>query len=149
MKLAFFGPSREEIDGIARDLIVRYRLGAHDEAIRLSEVARLLPHGLKRSRLYRQVAEHIEASFAIARERLHEKVSAGPHVLELVARLNSQELAPQPTASSVRNSSWREASALSNETLSDATSLAFRRSLHDQARSLEILHEALRDNTLI
>jgi hypothetical protein len=147
MKLALFGPSREEIDRIARDLIVRYGLGAHDEAIRLSEVARLLPHGLKRSKLYRQAADHIQASFEIARERLHQKIAARPHILELVARLNSQELARQSTASSVRNSSRRDASALSKEDSSLASSLP--RLLHDQARSLQILQEALRDDSLI
>jgi len=154
MKLGLFGPSREEIDRTARDLIVRYGLGAHGEAIRLSEVARLLPHGLKQSKLYRQSADHIEASFAIAREKLQQKITAGPHVLELVGRLNSQELSPQSTASFARNSSQREAGPLSNEYPSDAGSLTFlerapsdRRLFHDdQARALQTLEEALRNN---
>jgi hypothetical protein len=151
MRLGLFGPSCEEV---ARDLIVRYGLGAYDEAIRLSEVARLLPHSLKRSKLYRQAADHIEASFAIARERLHQKITAGPHMLELVARLNSQELARQSTASFARNSTQHETGALSNEYPSDTDSLAFlerapsdRRLLHDdQARALQMLEKALRDD---
>ena len=51
VKLNLFGPSRDEIDQIAHDLIVVHRLGAYDEAVRLSEVVRVLPNGLRRSRL--------------------------------------------------------------------------------------------------
>jgi hypothetical protein len=109
---------------------------------------------LKQSKLYQQAADHIEVSFAIAREKLQHKITAGPHVLELVARLNSQEPSRQSTASFPRNSSQREAGALSNEYPSDAGGLAFlgrapsdRRLLHDdQARALQMLEQALRDD---
>jgi hypothetical protein len=44
MKLQIFGPSREDIDQLAYELIVLHGLDAFDEAVRLSEVARLLPN---------------------------------------------------------------------------------------------------------
>ena len=43
MRLGLFGPSQEEIDEVARDLIHRHGLNAYDEAVRLSEVARNPP----------------------------------------------------------------------------------------------------------
>jgi hypothetical protein len=98
MKHALFGPSPEEIDRMACDLIVRHGLDAYDEAVRLSEVTHLLPHTLMRSNLYRQVADQIELSFTIAREKLRAKMTVDAHVLDLVARLNAQEQSREATA---------------------------------------------------
>jgi hypothetical protein len=68
MRLGLFGPSRQEVDALAHDLIVRHGLDAHDEAIRLSEVVQLLPRAIRQRRLYEQAAARIEQSFEIARE---------------------------------------------------------------------------------
>jgi hypothetical protein len=73
MESAFFGPFPDEIESIACGLIRRYGLGAYDEAIRLSEGNNRLPHTLNRPRLYRQVADRIEQSFAVARQKLRER----------------------------------------------------------------------------
>jgi hypothetical protein len=106
MKLALFGSSHEEIEEIACDLIVRHGLYAYDEAIRLSEIAHL-PHTMNRSNLYRQVANKIEISFEIAndlmREKLRQRMTAGPHLPDLVTRLNSQHLPRELRRASPRN----------------------------------------------
>jgi hypothetical protein len=97
MESAFIEPSIEEIESIACGLIRRHGLGAYDEAIRISEVYSRIPHTLNWT-IYRQVADHIEQSFAVARQKLREKKSAGQKVLELVARLNSQDTARERAA---------------------------------------------------
>ena len=96
MKLDLFGPSREEVDQIAHDLIVVHGLAAHDEAVRLAEVAHLLPHGLRQSKLYRLAAAEIERSFAIARETVLQRRTGDSGVLALVARLNAQGFMRKP-----------------------------------------------------
>ena len=68
MRLGLFGPSRQEVDALAHDLIVRHGLDAYDEAIRLSEIVQLLPHSIRQRRLYELAAARIEQSFEIARE---------------------------------------------------------------------------------
>jgi hypothetical protein len=68
MRLGLFGPSRQEVDALAHDLIVRHGLEAYEEAIRLSEVVQLLPRAIRQRRLYELAAARIEQSFEIARE---------------------------------------------------------------------------------
>jgi hypothetical protein len=71
-----FGPSQEEIDEVARDLILRHGLDAYDEAVHLSEVVRLLPRSLRQRKMYELAAVRIERSFGMAQKRLGER-SAG------------------------------------------------------------------------
>jgi hypothetical protein len=73
MRFRLFGPSRQEVDALARDLIVRHGLGAYDEAIRLSEVVQLLPRSLRQRKLYELAAARIEQSFEIARRGSKER----------------------------------------------------------------------------
>jgi hypothetical protein len=73
-----FGPSQEEIDEIAHDLIVRHGLNAYDEAVHLSEVVRLLPRSLRQRKMYELAAVQIERSFETARTRLREKSGSKP-----------------------------------------------------------------------
>ncbi len=56
------GPSHEEIEAVAHDMIARHGLEAYEEAIRLSEVARFLGSS-KNNKLYRLAAHHIKLSF--------------------------------------------------------------------------------------
>ena len=95
MGFALFGPSEAEVDQVAHDLIVAHGLGAYAEAIRLSEIVSLLPHSARQSKLYRLAGSRIELSFATAREKLREKQLADPRVLNLVGRLNAQDLESQ------------------------------------------------------
>jgi hypothetical protein len=67
-KLPSFGPSREEIENIARDLIIRHGADAYDEAVHLSKIARFLLGSSSRSQLYRAAAIRIEVLLADARE---------------------------------------------------------------------------------
>jgi hypothetical protein len=46
MTFEWIWPQREEVEGVALDLIARHGLAAHDEAIHLSEVARGATHPL-------------------------------------------------------------------------------------------------------
>ena len=78
MRLGLFGPSRQEVDALAHDLIVRHGLAAHDEAIRLSEVVQLLPRSVRQRRLYEQAAVRIEQSFEIAREAARNRLEDHP-----------------------------------------------------------------------
>jgi hypothetical protein len=73
MRFRLFGPSRQEVDALARDLIVRHGLGAYDEAIRLSEVVQILPRPLRQRKLYELAAARIEQSFEIARRGSKER----------------------------------------------------------------------------
>jgi len=82
MRLGLFSPSREEVDALARDLIVRHGLDAYDEAIRLSEVVQLLPHSIRQQRLYQRAAARIEESFKIARQAARNRVESDPTELD-------------------------------------------------------------------
>jgi len=95
VSFALFGPSQAEVDRVAHDLIVAHGLGAYEEAIRLSEVVSLLPHSARQSKLYKLASSRIELSFATAREKLREKHLPDPRVLNLIGRLNAQELENQ------------------------------------------------------
>jgi hypothetical protein len=79
MRFRLFGPSRQEVDALARDLIVRHGLGAYDEAIRLSEVVQLLPRSLRQRKLYELAAARIEQSFEIARRGAKERSERPPN----------------------------------------------------------------------
>jgi hypothetical protein len=94
---ALFGPTQDEVDQVAHDLIVAHGLGAYDEAIRLSEIVSLLPHSARQSKLYKLAGNRIELSFATAREKFRERRVADPRVLELIGRLNAQDLENQTT----------------------------------------------------
>jgi hypothetical protein len=76
MRLGLFGPSKDEVDALAHDLIVRHGLEAYDEAIRLSEVVQLLPRAIRQRRLYDRVAARIEQSFEIAREAVRNRLES-------------------------------------------------------------------------
>jgi hypothetical protein len=76
MQFRLFGPSQEEIDEVARDLIVRHGLDAYDEAVHLSEVIRLIPRSPRQRKIYDLAAVQIERSFNVARGRLRD-ISAG------------------------------------------------------------------------
>ena len=74
MRWPFFDPPRDEIAAVACDLIVRFGLRSHDEALYLAEVASNMG-ARKNLQLYRLAAREIEKSFAEARSRL--KTRAG------------------------------------------------------------------------
>jgi hypothetical protein len=76
MRFRLFGPSQEEIDEVASDLIARHGLNAYDEAVHLAEVAQLLPRSLRQRKVYELAAVQIERSFETALKRLRER-SAG------------------------------------------------------------------------
>ncbi len=67
--MPFMGPSQEEVAAIVTDLIARFGLQAHDEALHLAEVATQLRFRRNRD-LYRRVAREIEKSFIEAQDRL-------------------------------------------------------------------------------
>jgi hypothetical protein len=76
MRFRLFGPSKEEIDEVASDLIARHGLNAYDEAVHLAGVAQLLPRSLRQRKIYELAAVQIERSFETALKRLRER-SAG------------------------------------------------------------------------
>ena len=78
-RIPFMGPSQEEVVAVATDLIARFGLQAHDEALHLAEVAAQLRFRRNRD-LYLRVAREIENSFMEARDRL--KAKAGSQVGE-------------------------------------------------------------------
>ena len=78
-RIPFMGPTREEVAAVATDLIARFGLQAHDEALHLMEVAAQLRFRRNRD-LYLRVAREIENSFMEARDRL--KAKAGSQVGE-------------------------------------------------------------------
>ena len=78
-RIPFMGPTREEVVAVATDLIARFGLQAHDEALHLMEVAAQLRFRRNRD-LYLRVAREIENSFMEARDRL--KAKAGSQVGE-------------------------------------------------------------------
>jgi hypothetical protein len=69
LRMPFMGPSQEEVAAIVTDLIARFGLQAHDEALHLAEVATQLRFRRNRD-LYRRVAREIEKSFIEAQDRL-------------------------------------------------------------------------------
>ena len=92
MKFQLFGPTRQDADQMAYQLIVLHGLNAYDEAIRLSEVARKLARPNRQSKLYRMAADEIERSFKIAWRKVDGRAPSKPHILDLVGRLNAQGL---------------------------------------------------------
>jgi hypothetical protein len=66
--MPFTGPPKEEVVAVATDLIARFGLQAHDEALHLEEVAAML-RSVRNRALYRDVAREIEKSIAEARVR--------------------------------------------------------------------------------
>jgi hypothetical protein len=75
MTFPWFGPSREEIEIVSHDLIVRHGMQAHDEAVHLSEVSRSLGSS-RNDRLYRLAADEIKRSFKTAWEEVLNKQAA-------------------------------------------------------------------------
>ena len=71
----FIGPSQEEVVAITTDLIARFGLQAHDEALHLEKVAATMRFRRNRN-LYRRAAREIEKSFAEARVRLNAKTAS-------------------------------------------------------------------------
>jgi serine/threonine protein phosphatase 1 len=65
MHFPWSGPTRDEISAVAHDLIVRRGLGAYDEAIHISEIARTIGSS-KNAKLYRLAADEIKLSFRLA-----------------------------------------------------------------------------------
>ena len=74
-RMPFMGPSRDEVVAITTDLIARFGLKAHDEALHLEEVAATMRFRRNRN-LYRRVAREIEKSFNEARVRLDAKTAS-------------------------------------------------------------------------
>lgn len=75
VRMPFMGPSTEEVEAVATDLISRFGVQAHDEALHLADVATKLR--FKRNRgLYRRVAREIEKSFIEAQHRLKAKAAS-------------------------------------------------------------------------
>lgn len=71
-RMPFMGPSQEEVVAVTTDLIARFGLQAHDEALHLESVAAKLRFRRNRN-LYRRAAREIEKSFSEARARLNAK----------------------------------------------------------------------------
>jgi hypothetical protein len=69
VRMPFTGPPKEEVVAVATDLIARFGLQAHDEALHLEEVAAML-RSVRNRALYRDVASEIEKSITEARVRL-------------------------------------------------------------------------------
>jgi hypothetical protein len=69
VRMPFTGPPKEEVVAVATDLIARFGLQAHDEALHLEEVAAML-RSVRNRALYRDVAREIEKSITEARVRL-------------------------------------------------------------------------------
>jgi hypothetical protein len=67
VRMPFTGPPKEEVVAVATDLIARFGLQAHDEALHLEEVAAML-RSVRNRALYRDVG--IEKSITEARVRL-------------------------------------------------------------------------------
>ena len=61
VRMPFTGPPQEEVAAVATDLIARFGLQAHDEALHLEEVAAML-RSVRNRALYRDVAREIEKS---------------------------------------------------------------------------------------
>jgi hypothetical protein len=77
-RMPFMGPSREEVVAVTTDLIARFGVQAHDEALHLEEVAATMRFRRNRT-LYRRAAREIEKSFVEARVRLNARAaSASP-----------------------------------------------------------------------
>ena len=74
LHMPFMGPSQEEVAATSADLIARFGLQAHGEALHLMEVATKMRFRRNRD-LYRRVAREIERSFTEARGRLKAKAA--------------------------------------------------------------------------
>ncbi len=75
MRWPFFDPPQDEIAAVACDLIVRFGLQSHDEALYLAEVAANMG-ARKNLQLYRLAAREIEKSFAEARVRVNMRLAS-------------------------------------------------------------------------
>ena len=75
MRMPFMGPSREEVVAVTTDLIARFGVHAHEEALHLEEVAATMRFR-RNQNLYRRAAGEIEKSFVEARVRLNAKTAA-------------------------------------------------------------------------
>ena len=69
MRLPFIHPPQYKVVAVVNDLIMRFGLQAHDEALYLAHVAGWM-HARKNRHLYRLAAHEIERSLADARIRL-------------------------------------------------------------------------------
>jgi hypothetical protein len=70
MRMPFIDPPQDKVVAVATDLIVRFGLEAHDEALHLAEVAARMRANRNR-RLYLLAGREIEERFADARTRLN------------------------------------------------------------------------------
>jgi hypothetical protein len=70
------GPTFEEVEAVAYDLILRHGVWAHDEAIHLSDVA-LFVGSSKNAKMYRLAAHQIKHSFELAWENMREMRANG------------------------------------------------------------------------
>jgi hypothetical protein len=94
MRFPWSDPSREEVEAVAHDLIVRHSLKAYEEAVHLSEVARSLGSS-KNDELYRLAADEIKLSFdeawkSVCTGRIDEPQS-------YLSKLNQSEFIRSPT----------------------------------------------------
>jgi hypothetical protein len=69
MRPQFFDPRRDEVAAVATDLITRFGLRAHDEAVYLAELAAQM-RSRRAKALYGLVVREIDASFLEAQRRL-------------------------------------------------------------------------------
>ena len=92
MQFPLFGPTRQDADRMAHRLIVLHGLGAYDEAMRLSEVARTMKRPGRQAKLYRMAADEIDRSFKIAWRNVGDRAAAKSHILDLVGQLNADGL---------------------------------------------------------
>jgi hypothetical protein len=76
VRMPFMGPSEEQVVATATDLIARFGLHAHVEALRLENVAVVMRYARNRN-LYRRAARQIDKSFAEARIRLNTEPASG------------------------------------------------------------------------
>lgn len=70
MRLPFIDPPQDEIVAVATDLIMRFGVEAHDEALHLAGVATQM-RAVRNRQLYNLAAREIAKSFAEARGRLN------------------------------------------------------------------------------
>ena len=70
MRLLFIDPPQAEVDAVAIDLIMRFGLKAHDEALHLADVASRM-HARRNRHLYRHAACPIEQTLADSQTRLN------------------------------------------------------------------------------
>ncbi|MGO8798097.1 MAG: hypothetical protein ACLQE9_02215 [Roseiarcus sp.] len=112
MRWPFFDPPKDEIAAVACDLIVRFGLRSHEEALYLAEVAASMG-ARKNLQLYRLAAREIEKSFAEARVRLNLRSASeplrnngGPRALLSERRVRGERekpLAAEPRRAAIRH----------------------------------------------